>query len=120
MEENSNDKKKSRKMPAITSDGKLRIKELLTERGLKLQELANKIGCNREVISRAITGNPTYSVLANIAAALDVEVPDLFVSKKMSSEHDIRGVISFDGKLFVIDSYEDLLHAGQEIRKSFI
>ena len=42
MEENSNAKKKSRKMPAITSDGKLRIKELLTERGLKLQELANK------------------------------------------------------------------------------
>ena len=120
MKENSNGKKKSRKMPAITSDGKLRIKELLNERGLKLQELADKIGCNREVISRAITGNPTYSVLANIAAALDVEVPDLFVSKKMSSEHDIRGIIRFDEKVFVIDSYEDLLQAGQEIRKSFI
>lgn len=103
------------RMPAYTIEGKLRVKELLKEKGLSLQDLATRIKGNREVISRALTGNPTYSVLANIAEALGVKVPDLFVQEK--PQHTICGVITVDDKSYIIRSYDDMQKAVKEVEK---
>ena len=57
----------------------LRVKELCKEKGLQMQELADKLGITRITLTRNISGNPTISTLENIAAALGVPVPELFV-----------------------------------------
>ena len=57
----------------------LRVKELCKEKGLQMQELADKLGITRITLTRNINGNPTISTLENIAAALGVSVPELFV-----------------------------------------
>lgn len=57
----------------------LRVKELCKEKGLQMQELADKLGITRITLTRNISGNPTISTLENIAAALGVSVPELFV-----------------------------------------
>ncbi len=56
----------------------LRVKEICKERGLQMQELADKLGITRITLTRNISGNPTISTLENIAAALGVSVPELF------------------------------------------
>lgn len=56
----------------------LRVKELCKEKGLQMQELADKLGITRITLTRNISGNPTISTLENIAAALGVTVPELF------------------------------------------
>ena len=56
----------------------LRVKELCKEKGLQMQELADKLGITRITLTRNISGNPTISTLENIPAALGVSVPELF------------------------------------------
>lgn len=56
----------------------LRVKEICKEKGLQMQELADKLGITRITLTRNISGNPTISTLENIAAALGVTVPELF------------------------------------------
>ena len=56
----------------------LRVKELCKEKGLQMQELADKLGITRITLTRNISGNPTISTLENIAVALGVSVPELF------------------------------------------
>jgi len=56
----------------------LRVKDICKEKGLSITELAAKMNIAQESLSRAINGNPTISTLEKIAAALGVEVTDLF------------------------------------------
>lgn len=110
------ERKNSNRMPSLTTEGKLRVKELLKGKGMTMKELAQRIGGNREVISRALSGNPTYSVLANIAAALDVPISDLFVTPK-PQQHTINGVISFDDQTYIIKDLSDIEAAIEDIKK---
>ena len=99
------EKRDYKKTPTITAEGKLRIREILKDRGMTITDLANKIGGNREVVSRALNGNPTYSLLANIAAALELNIQDLFVSE---DKQCLQGLIVCNGKTYTINSYDDL------------
>ena len=63
----------------------LRVKELCKEKGLQMQELADKLGITRITLTRNISGNPTISTLENIAAALGVSVPELFAPQPMNT-----------------------------------
>ena len=69
---------------------KLSVKEVCKEKGLTIQDLADKMEMKRESLSRAINGNPTLETLEKIASALGVDVPELFTS---SSYGGIIGVI---------------------------
>lgn len=62
----------------------LRLKELLSEKGVSGKELADKIGVTPTTISNIAQGNnfPKPETLIAIAGALDVDVKDLFVSTK--------------------------------------
>lgn len=59
---------------------KSRIKELLKERGMTMNDLASIIGTTQTSISRMLgeNGNPTYDTLMKIADAFDVDISDLF------------------------------------------
>lgn len=56
----------------------MRIKEIIKEKGMTVNEVAEKMGIKQPSLSRAINGNPTKDMLYKIAEALDVEISDLF------------------------------------------
>lgn len=61
---------------------RLSVKELCKEKGLTIQDLADKMEMKRESLSRAINGNPTLETLEKIANALGVELWELFADPK--------------------------------------
>lgn len=62
-------------------DNDFRIAEILKSKGMTQTDLAEKIGISRVGLSKAINGNTTITTLRKIAAALDVEVSELFTPK---------------------------------------
>ena len=60
----------------------LRIKEVIKEEGLSVQEVADRLGISRVGLSQHINGNPSYEVLERIAAAIGVETWRFFTSKE--------------------------------------
>lgn len=78
---------------------RLRIKELCSERGLKLSDLANKIGMDQSNLHSLIkNGNPTLGKLSEIADALDVNVTALL---DQDVEQPIyTGLLYIDGQAF--------------------
>lgn len=67
----------------------LRIKEIIKEKGMTVQTLADKMGINRVGLSNHINGNPSVAVLEKIAAALEVSIQELFEKKRMKMSTDI-------------------------------
>lgn len=57
-----------------------RIKEILKEKGITQQELADKLGVTRVSIVKTLAGNPSQETLERIATALNVPIWQLFVS----------------------------------------
>ena len=51
-------KNKDEKEEKITIEGELRVKELLEERGISMQDFAASIGIVRETLTRTLKGNP--------------------------------------------------------------
>lgn len=63
-------------------EGIFRIKEILKEKGMSSEKLAELIGMSPVSLSYIVNGkkNTGVKTLVEIASALDVEVKDLFVS----------------------------------------
>ncbi len=57
-----------------------RIKEILKEKGITQQELADKLGVTRISIVKTLAGNPSQETLERIANALNVPMWQLFAS----------------------------------------
>ncbi|GIJ95808.1 hypothetical protein CAPN001_03770 [Capnocytophaga stomatis] len=55
----------------------LRIKDILKEKGLTQNELAEKLGVSQVALNKVINGNPTIETLLKIANVLEVDVRDL-------------------------------------------
>ena len=56
-----------------------RIKELCQERGITLETLSKQLGyAYYQTLHNAMKGNPTMETLEKIAAALGVQIVDLF------------------------------------------
>lgn len=83
----------------------LRIKEVIKEKGMTVNSLAEKMGINRVGLSNHINGNPSVEVLEKIANALEVDITELFVS---SSSGGIVGVIRIGDTNYNINSVPDL------------
>lgn len=77
----------------------LRVKEICKEKGIQMQELANRLGITRITLTRNINGNPTISTLENIAHALGVEVSELFAPASGNSFRcpHCGGIIRIEG-----------------------
>lgn len=56
----------------------IRLKEVLSERGITQKELAERLGISVVGMSKIATGNPTVETLEKIAKALDIEMWELF------------------------------------------
>ena len=59
----------------------LRIKQILRERNITQQQLADMLGITRSAITQQLAGKPSLVTLEKIAEALEVEMWELFKSK---------------------------------------
>lgn len=75
-----------------------RVRELCKIKGIKLSELANKVGIGQSNMIASIRKNPRISTLEEIAIALGVKVADLIDIQKTET----KGVIILNGKTFII------------------
>ena len=83
----------------------LRIKEVIKEKGMTVQTLADKMGINRVGLSNHINGNPSVAVLEKIAAALEVSIQELFEKEK---NKNVNGYIEIGNEIFKITSLQDM------------
>lgn len=59
-----------------------RIKEILDEKKMLQKDLASLLDIEPVTLSQNLSRNPTMQTLAKIAAALDVDVLDLFIDNR--------------------------------------
>ena len=57
---------------------RLRVKEIVKQKGLTMVKVAEMLDIHPVNLSTALNGNPTLSTLSRIAEVLEVEVADLF------------------------------------------
>ncbi|SNR32464.1 DNA-binding transcriptional regulator, XRE-family HTH domain [Lutibacter agarilyticus] len=62
----------------------LRLKELMSQKGMSREDLANKVGVSMTTISNINSEKnlPTIHLLLQIAEALDVDIREMFVPTK--------------------------------------
>lgn len=87
---------------------KLRIRELRSERGLTLQELAAEAGVSRSYLNELELGMKTINAarLRQIAAALDVSVTDLIEDDPAGSMVAVAGKVGAGALVDLVDAYE--------------
>ena len=78
----------------------LRIKEVIKEKGMTVQTLADKMGINRVGLSNHINGNPSVAVLEKIAAALEVSIQE--------KNKNVNGYIEIGNEIFKVTSLQDM------------
>ena len=88
----------------------MRIKEILKERGMTLQELADKMDVSRQALSRQVAGKLLVEKAEEIACMLDVPMWQLFVSPNEVVEggDELSASIRYRGKFFNTTSKEEL------------
>ena len=77
----------------------LKVKELLKQRGMKMTELAAKVGVDQSNLSKSLDGNPTLSRLEEIAKVLGVPVRELLPDAPPASP---SGVLDMGGRRFAL------------------
>ena len=84
---------------------KLRVKEILSQKNMTINDLAFKMGSTQENISRIISkdGNPTLETIIKISEALDVKPGDL-----INEPTGITGFLKVGGDIYDIRSKEDI------------
>jgi transcriptional regulator with XRE-family HTH domain len=85
------------------------INVILKEKGLTKQVVAKRMGLSRESLYRIINGNPTLDNLRKLAAAIGVQIWELFASNtKDFPEIGVFGVVVVNGIPHRIESKQDL------------
>lgn len=65
---------------------RLRIKDVMAEKGVTLQQLASLLGVGYNSVWQSVNGNPTFTRLVQIAEALGVRVSDLVSGGEVSED----------------------------------
>ena len=92
----------------------LRIKEILKEKRLSVNELAERMGINRVGLSNHINGNPSVEVLERIASAIGCEISDLFERK---SQANLTALIEYNKHFYKAENLEKLKEIVTKIEK---
>lgn len=88
----------------------MRIKEILKEKGMTLQELADKMDVSRQALSRQVGGKLLVEKAEEIACMLDVPMWQLFASPSdvAGGDEELTASISYRGEFFNTHSKEEL------------
>ena len=87
---------------------KLRVKEIVKQKGLTLAKVAEMLDVHPVNLSTALNGNPTLSTLGRIAEVLEVEVADLF---EREDRPTINGYVKVGTEVVEVSSVADLEQA---------
>ena len=87
---------------------KLRVKEIVKQKGLTLAKVAEMLDVHPVNLSTALNGNPTLSTLGRIAEVLEVEVADLF---EREDRPTINGYVKVGTEVVEVSSVADLERA---------
>lgn len=60
------------------NENKLRIREVMLEKGISVNEMSEKLGVTRQSFYSIVNGNPTMDTLIRIAKILGVNIKQLF------------------------------------------
>lgn len=93
----------------------LRVKELLSERGLTQKELAKKMGVAEISLSRSLRNNPSMETLTKMAEALNVSIVELFAPVEKT---DILGIIRVKDIYHEVKSIEEIEKLVQDYREN--
>ena len=85
---------------------KLRVSEILVEKGISKTRFAEMMGVAKQNVNLLLSTN-NIQKLEQIAEALGVEFSDLFVNDK-PVEEAVNGFVEFRGEVFRIKSKTDL------------
>ena len=83
------------------------IKNLLKERDMTFQQLADLLKIHRTNLYSSLSGNPTLTRLEEIANVLKVDVVDLF-AKVTNKENKLNGFIEYKEQVHKITCIADL------------
>lgn len=75
-----------------------RIKSILKDKGLRMADLANRIGMGQSNLIASLRNNPKLSTLEEICKALGIEMAELFGGKAEKGD----GVILLNGETYVV------------------
>lgn len=84
----------------------LKVKDLIKQKGMTMQQFAEMLGVTRDTLTRNINGNPTLETLIRIANALGVDITELFVNN--TSDSEVNGYVKVKEILYEVHSFEDL------------
>lgn len=90
----------------------LRVKEICKDKGILMEELANKLGIARVNLTKTINGNPTIGTLERIAEALEVDFMELFAKNEKG---EANGYIELDGTIHKVTSKEDIKRLAEKL-----
>ena len=93
---------------------KLIIEELCKQRGLRMRDIAAKMGVNQANLASSLKGNPTVSRLEAVANVLGVGIADLF-AKPSSSNNTVQGYLECKDGIHKVSCIDDLLSAETSI-----
>lgn len=60
------------------NENKLRMREVMLEKGISVNEMSEKLGITRQSFYSIVNGNPTMDTLIRIAKILGVNIKQLF------------------------------------------
>ena len=98
----------------MKTDMNLRIEELSKQRGMRMSDLAAKMGVNQANLASSLKGNPTVSRLEAVANVLGVGIADLF-AKPSVCNNDVQGYLECRDTINKVSCIDDLLSAEASI-----
>lgn len=76
----------------------LKVKEILKEKGLRMSDLAERMGTNQSNLQKSLAKNPTIATLQDVATALNVQLGELFPASVMMPT--AKSILVLDGKTY--------------------
>lgn len=58
------------------------VKAIARQKGMTMEQIANRLGITKGGLSKALNGNPTLKTLRSVAEILGVPVTDLFADEE--------------------------------------
>ena len=94
---------------------RLRIAEVLTEKGISKTEFARLMGIQKQNVNALLETNNIRKI-EEIAEKLDVKFSDLVTDTESDSQSTVSGYIEFAGEIVKISSVEDIERVLERIK----
>lgn len=97
----------------------LRIKEIMTERGVTSSWLSAQVGISKVAVSNIITGksSPSLDNILKIAEALEVDIISLIYGNNKEAKSDLTALIQYKGDFYKASTIEELEKIVFEIKE---